>query len=87
MTLLEVLVYRSPTDLALELVNQMLSSEEAELPVVLASACGENLYFQEHVRPRQLSYVIPVEFKTVICTEDFSRVPVPPCGPAYHPRR
>jgi len=83
----EGLVYRSQTELALELIDQMLSWEVPRLPVVGDSAYGNSFEFREQLRRRQLSYVMAVEPKTVVWTEDPNRVPVPASRPTGRPRR
>jgi SRSO17 transposase len=83
----EGLVYRSQTELALELIDQMLSWEVPRLPVVGDSAYGNNYEFREHLRRRQLSYVMAVEPTTVVWTQDPNAVPVPPSPPTGRPRR
>jgi len=83
----EGLVYRSQTELALELIDQMLSWEVPRLPVVGDSAYGNNYEFREQLRRRQLSYVMAVEPTTVVWTQDPNAVPVPPSPPTGRPRR
>jgi len=83
----EDLVHRSQTELALELIDQMLSWEVPRLPVVGDSAYGNNYEFREHLRRRQLSYVMAVEPTTVVWTQDPNAVPVPPSPPTGRPRR
>lgn len=81
------LVYRSQTELALELIDQMLSWEVPRLPVVADSAYGNTFEFREQLRRRRLSYVVAVEPKTVVWKEDPKAVPVPPSAPTGRPRR
>ena len=83
----EGLVHRSQTELALELIDQMLSWEVPRLPVVADSAYGNSFEFREQVRRRGLSYVLAVEPTTVVWTEDPHAVPVPPSAPTGRPRR
>ena len=83
----EGLVYRSQTELALELIDQMLSWEVPRLPVVGDSAYGNNYEFREQLRRRQLSYVMAVEPTTVVWTQDPNAVPVLPSPPTGRPRR
>ena len=83
----EGLVYRSQAELALELIDQMLSWEVPRLPVVGDSAYGNNYEFREQLRRRQLSYVMAVEPTTVVWTQDPNAVPVPPSAPTGRPRR
>jgi len=83
----EGLVYRSQTELALELVDQMLSWEVPRLPVVADSAYGNSFEFREQLRRRGLSYAVAVEPTTVVWTQDPNAVPVPPSAPTGRPRR
>jgi SRSO17 transposase len=83
----EGLAYRSQAELALELIDQMLSWEVPRLPVVADSAYGNSFEFREQLRQRELSYVMAVEKKTVVWTEDPNAVPVPPSAPRGRPRR
>jgi len=79
--------YQSQAELALELIDQMLSWEVPHLPVVADSAYGNSFEFREQLRRRQLFYVMAVEGKTVVWTEDPNGVPVPPSAPTGRPRR
>ena len=81
------LVYRRPAELALELIDQMLSWEVPRLPVVADSAYGNSFEFREQLRRRPLSYVMAVEPTTVVWTEDPNAVPVPPSAATGRPRR
>ena len=83
----EGLVYRSQTELALELIDQMLSWEVPRLPVVADSAYGNSFEFREQLRRRGLCYVMAVEPTTVVWTQDPNAVPVPPSAPTGRPRR
>src|SRR5215469_2695352 len=83
----EGIVYRSQAELALELVDQMLSWGVPRLPVVADSAYGNSFEFREQLRRRQLFYVMAVEPKTVVWTEDPNAIPVPPSAPTGRPRR
>jgi SRSO17 transposase len=80
-------VYRSQTELALELIDQMLRWEVPRMPVVADSAYGNSFDFREQLRQRQLSYVLAVEPSTVVWTQDPNTVPVPPSAPTGRPRR
>jgi SRSO17 transposase len=80
-------VYRSQTELALELIDQMLRWEVPRMPVVADSAYGNSFDFREQLRQRQLSYVLAVEPSTVAWTQDPNSVPVPPSAPTGRPRR
>ena len=79
--------YRTAAELALELIDQMLSWEVPRLPVVADSAYGNSFNFREQLRQRQLDYVVAVEPTTVVWTEDPNAVPVPPSPPTGRPRR
>src|SRR6516225_7491318 len=79
--------YRTQAELALELIDQMLSWEVPPLPVVADSAYGNSFDFRERLRQRQLDYVMAVEPTTVVWTEDPNAVPVPPSAPRGRPRR
>jgi len=83
----EGLPYRSQTELALELIDQMLSWEVPRLPVVADSAYGNGFEFREQLRQRELYYVMAVESKTVVWTEDPNAVPLPPPRKTGRPRR
>jgi SRSO17 transposase len=83
----EGLVYRTPTELALELIDQMLSWEVPPLPVVADSAYGNSFEFREQLRRRGLCYVMAAEPTTVVWTQDPNAVPVPPSAPTGRPRR
>ena len=83
----EGVVYRSQAELALELIDQMLSWEVPRLPVVADSAYGTSFEFREQLRRRGLSYVVAVEPRTVIWKEDPKGIPVPPSAPTGRPRR
>jgi SRSO17 transposase len=81
------LVYRSQTELALQLIDPMLSWEVPRLPVVADSAYGNTFEFREQLRRRGLAYVVAVEPTTVVWKEDPQGVPVPPSAPTGRPRR
>lgn len=83
----EGLVYRSQTELALELIDQMLSWEVPPLPVVADSAYGNSFEFREQLRRRGVCYVMAVEPTTVVWTRDPNALPVPPSAPTGRPRR
>src|SRR6266481_5042327 len=57
------LTYRSQAELALELIDQMLSWGIPQLPVVADSAYGNSFEFREQLRQRHLAYVMAVEPK------------------------
>jgi len=81
------LTYRSPAELALELIDQMLSWEVPRLPVVADSAYGNSFEFREQLRRRQMDYVVGVEPKAVVWTNDPNAVAVPPSAATGRPRR
>ena len=81
------LSYRSQSELALELIDEMLSWQVPPLPVVADSAYGNSFEFRQELRQRQLSYVMAVEKSTVIWSEDPNAIPVPPSAPKGRPRR
>ncbi len=83
----EGVAYRSQAELALELIDQMLSWEVPRLPLVADSAYGNSFEFREQLRRRELSYLMAVEPRTVVWTEDPKAVPVPPSAPTGRPRR
>ncbi len=83
----EGLAYRSQKELALELVDQMLSWDLPRLPVVADSAYGNDFDFREQLRRRKLSYVMAVEPKAVVWTKDPKGVPLPPPRKTGRPRR
>lgn len=81
------LVYRRQTELALELIDQMVSWEVPRLPVVADSAYGTSFEFRAQLRRRGLSYVVAVEPTTVAWKEDPKAIPLPPSAPTGRPRR
>ena len=81
------LTYRSPAELALELIDQMLSWEVPRLPVVANSACGNSFEFREQLRQRQFDYVAGAELRTVVWTADPNAVAVPRLARTGRPRR
>jgi len=83
----EGLPYRSQTELALELIDQMLSWEVPRLPLVADSAYGNSFEFREQLRRRELDYVMAVESKTVVWTENPNAVTWPPPRKTGRPRR
>jgi len=80
-------VYRSQSELALELIDQMLRWEVPRMPVVADSAYGNSFDFREQLRQRHLSYVLAVEPSTVVWTQDPNAIPLPPSAPTGRPRR
>lgn len=64
------IVYKSKSELALELIDQMSDWEMPRFPVVADSFYGNDFDFRQHLRSRQLSYVMAVEPTTVVWTSD-----------------
>ena len=79
-------VYRSKTELALQLIDQMLAWEVPILPVVADSFYGNDFGFRQALRQRQLSYVVQVESSSVVWTED-PNLPLPPPKKTGRPRQ
>ena len=63
-------IYRSQTDLALEVIDQALAWELPRLPVVADAYYGNDFDFRQELRERQLPYAVQVEPSTVVWTED-----------------
>lgn len=82
----EGIVYQSKTELALELIDQALEWEVPVLPLVADSFYGNDFGFRQHLRQRNLPYVVEVEPSTVVWTED-PNVPLPPQKQTGRPRR
>jgi SRSO17 transposase len=70
------LVYRSKNQLALELVDQVLTWDVPRLPVVADSAYGNDYDFRAGLRERGLQYAVAVEPSTKVWTSDPAQVPV-----------
>jgi len=64
------ITYKSKTELALELIDQMLEWKVPKLPVVADSLYGNDFSFREHLRKRGLLYVMQVEPNTAAWTID-----------------
>ena len=80
-------IYRSQTDLALEVIDQALAWELPRLPVVADAYYGNDFDFRQELRERQLSYAVQVEPSTVVWTED-PNLPGPlPQKPRGRPRK
>jgi SRSO17 transposase len=79
-------VYRTKTELALQLIDQMLAWEVPILPVVADSFYGNDFGFRQALRQRQLSYAVQVEFSSVVWTQD-PNLPLPPAKKAGRPRQ
>jgi len=80
------ITYKSKTELALELIDQMLEWKVPKFPVVADSLYGNNFGFREHLRKRGLLYVMQVEPKTVAWTTD-PNVPVSSAPSRGRPRK
>jgi SRSO17 transposase len=78
--------YKTKTELALELIDQMLSWELPPLPVVADSFYGNDFGFREQLRERRLSYAVAVEPSTVVWTTD-PNAPLPPPKKTGRPRK
>jgi SRSO17 transposase len=80
-------IYRSQTDLALEMIDQALAWELPRLPVVADAYYGNDFDFRQELRERQLPYAVQVEPSTVVWTED-PNLPGPlPQKPRGRPRK
>jgi len=62
--------YRTKSELALELVDQMLAWEAPSRPVVADSFYGNEFRFREQLRQRGLAYAVQVESSTVVWDTD-----------------
>lgn len=80
------ITYKSKTELALELIDQMLEWKVPKLPVVADSLYGNNFGFRERLRKRGLLYVMQVEPKTVAWTTE-PNVPVSSALSRGRPRK
>ena len=69
--------YRSKSELAVELLDQMISWDVPARPVVADSAYGNEFAFREKLRKRGLSYAVQVEPMTVVWNQD-PNIEVPP---------
>jgi SRSO17 transposase len=78
-------VYRTKTELALELIDQMLAWDVPRLPVVADSFYGNDFGFRQALRQRQLSYAVQVESSTVVWTQD-PHLPLPAPKKTGRPR-
>jgi SRSO17 transposase len=70
------IVYRSKNQLALELVDQVLTWDVPQLPVVADSAYGNDYDFRAALRERGLQYAVAVEPSVKVWTSDPAQVPV-----------
>lgn len=64
------IIYKSKTELALELIDQMLDWQVPRFPVLADSLYGNDFDFRRQLRSRLLSYVMAVEPTTVVWTSD-----------------
>ena len=80
-------IYRSQTDLALEVIDQALAWELPRLPVVADAYYGNDFDFRQELRERQLPYAVQVEPSTVVWTEDPSLPGPLPQKPRGRPRK
>jgi len=64
------IIYKSKTELALELIDQMLDWQVPRFPVLADSFYGNDFDFRRQLRSRLLSYVMAVEPTTVVWTSD-----------------
>ena len=80
-------VHRTKTELALELIDQMLDWEVPRLPVLADSFYGNDFSFRQALRERKLSYAVQVEANTIVWTEDPNQVPLPPPKKKGRPRK
>jgi len=78
--------YRTKTELALELIDQMIRWEVPRLPVVADAFYGNDFGFRQQLQERQLAYVLEVEPTTVVWTED-PNLPLPPHKRTGRPRQ
>ncbi len=79
-------VYRSKTELALEVIDQALAWGLPALPVVADSFYGNDFGFRQALRDRHLLYAVQVEPSTVVWTTD-PNLPLPPPKKTGRPRQ
>ena len=79
-------VFRTKTELALELIDQMLAWGVPVLPLLADSYYGNDFGFRQALRQRQLPYAVQVEPSTVVWTQD-PNLPLPPPKKAGRPRQ
>jgi SRSO17 transposase len=79
-------VYRSKTQLALEVIDQALAWGLPPLPVVADSFYGNDFGFRQALRDRHLSYAVQLEPSTVVWTTD-PNLPLPPPKKTGRPRK
>ena len=80
-------IYRTKTELALELLDQALEWELPSLPVVADSFYGDSFDFRAALRQRGLSYAVAVESHTVVWTQDPNSLSLPKPNGKGRPRR
>lgn len=78
--------YKTKTELALELIDQVLAWELPRLPVVADSFYGNEFGFREALRERQLDYAVAVQSSTKVWATD-PNLPLPPPRRTGHPRQ
>jgi SRSO17 transposase len=78
--------YRSKNQLALELIDQVLSWDVPRLPVVADSAYGNDFDFRAALRERGLQYAVAVEPSIKVWTTDPDLVPLAANKPTGRPR-
>jgi SRSO17 transposase len=78
--------YKTKTELAVELIDQVLQWELPKLPVVADSFYGNDFGFREALRSRELDYVMAVEPTTVVWDTD-PNIPLPVSASTGRPRR
>ena len=79
-------VFRTKTELALELIDQMLAWGVPVLPLLADSYYGNDFGFRQALRQRQLPYAVQVEPSTVVWTQD-PNLPLPPPKKTGRPRQ
>ena len=79
-------VFRTKTELALELIDQMLAWGVPVLPLLADSYYGNDFGFRQALRQRQLPYAVQVEPRTVLWTQD-PNLPLPPPKKTGRPRQ
>jgi SRSO17 transposase len=78
--------YQSKNQLALGLIDQVLSWDLPRLPVVADSAYGNDFDFRAGLRERGLQYAVAVEPSIKVWTTDPDRVPLAANKPTGRPR-
>jgi SRSO17 transposase len=80
-------VYRSKTELALELIDQALQWEVPRLPVVADSAYGNDFEFRAALRQRGLAYGVAVEPNVKVWLENPNEIKLPAPKRTGRPRQ